>query len=470
VLLLWGINPDIMLCLYKSTIFLFLLSPLVVDAQTDVSVRKRDFKSEKEGFKEAWDFIAAGDSYYQKGGIWYASAFAEYLKAIQYNSSNPELNYKAGVSALYSDNKEKSADFFLKALSAKPGLADDILVLTARALQYAGKYSEAIDKYNSYLASGITKSAENASRVKRFIEECRSALEITGNPVKIDIVNLGGNINTGSDDYSQIFTPDGKSMYFASRREVGKSGKPNDDTKYDENILISNADSGSWSFATSPGTSLNTEFSETPLYIDSAGSRLFIYAGYSNGGDIMMSIKKNGEWKTPQQPPYSINTNGSETSFCFSPSGNEIYFVTDNGKDNIGGKDICFITKISERKWSKPQNIGNKVNTQFDEESVRFSEKGDTLWFSSKGHNSIGGFDIFYSVKNSAGEWDNVKNCGYPVNTPWDELFYYPAIGEADTFYFVSNRSGGLGGLDIYKGKLTAPETGPVMPVPSLNK
>ena len=253
-----------MLCFYKSTIVLFLLSSLVVDAQTDVSVRKKDFKSEKEGFREAWDFIAAGDSYYQKGGIWYASAFNEYLKAIKYNSSNPELNYKAGVSALYSDNKEKSADFFLKALSAKPGLTDDILVLTARALQYAGKYSEAIDKYESYLTSNVTKADDNALRVKRFVEECRSALEITGNPLKIDIVNLGGNINSGSDDYSEIFTPDGKSMYFASRREVGKSGKPNDDTKYDENILISNAESGSWSISNIPRHGFNNGVLRNP--------------------------------------------------------------------------------------------------------------------------------------------------------------------------------------------------------------
>jgi hypothetical protein len=457
-------------CFYRSTIILFLLSSLVVDAQIDVSVRKRDFKSEKEGFKEAWDCIANGDSYYKKGGIWYASAYEEYLKAFKYNNSNPELNYKAGVSALYSDNKEKAADLFLIALTAKPDLTDDLLVLTARALQYAGKYTEAIEKYDSYLSSSNTKANENIMRVKRFIEECRSALEITKNPLRIEIVNLGANINSISDDYSEILTPDGKYMYYASRRGLEKSGKPNEDTKFDENILISSADSGSWSIATPPGKNLITGFCETPLYIDSAGNRLFIYAGYANGGDIMMSVKKKGEWKTPVEPPYPINTSGSETSFCLSLSGNEIYFISDNGKDNIGGKDICFIKKISERKWSKPQNIGDKVNTIFDEESVRLSEKGDTLWFSSKGHNSIGGFDIFYSVKNSAGEWDNVKNAGYPVNTPWDELFYYPALGEAHTFYFVSNRSGGMGGLDIYKGKFTAPETVTGTTIPSPEK
>ena len=89
---------------------------------------------------------------------------------------------------------------------------------------------------------------------------------------------------------------------------------------------------------------------------------------------------------------------------------------------------------------------------------MRFSNTGDTLWFSSKGHNSIGGFDIFYTVKNKIGEWDTVKNFGYPVNTPWDEIFYYPSRTDDSTFYFVSNRSRGIGGLDIYRGRILPPE------------
>ena len=103
-------------------------------------------------------------------------------------------------------------------------------------------------------------------------------------------------------------------------------------------------------------------------------------------------------------------------------------------------------------------NAGSIINTIYDEESVRFSRTGDTLWFSSRGHNSIGGFDIFYSIKNKSGAWDTVKNLGYPVNTPWDELFYHPSPVDDSSFYFVSNRSGGLGGSDIYHGQILPPK------------
>ena len=125
-----------------------LLSSLALEAQTDVSIRKKDFKTGKAGFNEAWKHISDGDVFYSEKGIWYNNAFDEYLKSIVYNSANPELNYKIGVSALFSDKKEEAAGFFLKALELNPDVTDDILLLTGRALQYTGRYSEALDTLN----------------------------------------------------------------------------------------------------------------------------------------------------------------------------------------------------------------------------------------------------------------------------------------------------------------------------------
>ncbi|TAL61786.1 MAG: hypothetical protein EPN88_14355, partial [Bacteroidetes bacterium] len=440
-------------------IAVILLFSSVLEAQTDVSVRRKDFKAGKSGFDVAWKHIKDGDSYYTEKGVWYNFAFDEYLKAIVYNSSDAELNYKTGASALFSDKKEEAAGFLLKAYELKNDVAEDILFLTGRALQYAGRFSEAIEKFNVYLTSHVKKSKENIIMAKRCIEECNSALIITKDTMRIAINNMGANINSNSDEYSEILSADGKTLYFASRRELPNSGSRYNDTKFDENIFLSQRNNKTWTLAQTAGKDLVTKFCETPLYINPANDRLYIYAGYEKGGDIKVSVKnKKGDWKAPETIPFGINSKGSETSFTFAPSGNEIYFVTDNGKDNIGGKDIYFIKKLSDRKWSKPQNAGPVINSIYDEESVRFSKKGDTLWFSSKGHNSIGGFDIFYSVKNKIGAWDSVKNYGYPVNTPWDELFYFPAPDADSSFYFVSNRSGGFGGLDIYQSRILPPK------------
>lgn len=441
-----------------TVIVVLFLSSIVLEGQTDISVRRKDFIVGKAGSKEAWKHIVDGDSYYISKGIFYNNAFDEYLKAIVYNNSNAELNYKTGVSALFSDNKEEAAGFLMKALELKSSVTDDILLLTGRALQYSGRFTDAIEKLNGYLNLPKKKPEENIVLANKYIEECNFALIITKDTLKISINNLGTNINSGSDDYSELFSADGKTMFFASRRQLPKSSNYYPDTKFDENIYVSRKTNDTLGLPTIAGKYLLTKYCETPLYINSTGDNLYIYAGYENGGDVKMSVNKKGEWKTPEPIPYEINSGGSETSFTFSPSGNEIYYVTDNGKDKIGGKDIYFIKKINERKWSKPQNAGSVINSAYDEESVRFSKTGDTLWFSSKGHNSIGGFDIFYSVKNEAGAWDTVRNYGYPVNTPWDELFYYPSPVDDSAFYFVSNRSGGFGGLDIYSGRILPPD------------
>lgn len=439
-------------------IIICLMLSSVLEAQMDISIRRKDFNIDKEGFSEAWKHVVAGDSYFNEGGIWYGSAFDEYLQAIVYNNSNPELNYKTGASALFSDRKEEAAAFLLKAFDLNSTVAEDILVLTGQALQFSGRYAEAIDKYNEYLNSPEKKLKKFISLARKSLEECNSAIILTKDTLRIGIDNMGVNINSSADDYSEVFSYDGETIYFGSRREIPESGKRYLDTKFDENIFSSVMVNGSWGMAEVVRKDITTKLCESPLFINSSNDILYVYAGYENGGDIMMSVNKKGYWRHPETVPFNINSKRSETSFTFSPSGNEIYFVTDNGKDNIGGKDIYFIKKINDRKWSKPQNAGPAINTVFDEESVRFSNSGDTLWFSSKGHNSIGGFDIFYSIKKQDGEWDYARNFGYPVNTPWDELFYHPSMINDSLFYFVSNRSGGLGGLDIYQGRILAPE------------
>jgi outer membrane protein OmpA-like peptidoglycan-associated protein len=442
--------------LYLS-LSVFLLSYSALEAQTDVSIGRKAFKTNKPGFSEAWEHVKSGDTYFKEKGIWYNDACNEYLQALVYNNSNAELNYKAGVAALFSDKKEDAAGFLMKAYELKKDVAGDVLLLTGRALQYAGKFQDAIAKFTAYLSSPDKKSQKDIIAARKYIQECNSAIEITKDTLRVSIENPGPAINSPDDDYSEILTKDGHTMYFASRRQISQSGKRHPDSKFDENILVSHLNNGSWTPANQAGSNLCTKYCESPLYISPGNDILYIYTGYSGKGDIKMSVNKKGIWKSPVSIPFDINTKNSETSFAISPSGNEIYFVSDKSKENIGGKDIYFIKKMSARKWSKPRNAGTVINTIYDEESVRFSRTGDTLWFSSKGHNSMGGFDIFYSARNKNGSWDTVRNAGYPINTPWDELFYTPSPVDDSSFYFVSNRTGGLGGADIYFGKILPP-------------
>jgi outer membrane protein OmpA-like peptidoglycan-associated protein len=427
-------------------------------AQTEVAVRKKDFKKENTGFKEAWKHVEAGNDYYDKGGVWFSRAYEEYLKAIEYNKVDPALNFKAGVAALFSDHKQEAIRFFRVVMESRPDIVPESYFYTARALQYDGNFPEAIEKYNRFLGSSAKIKPEIRDMAKKYIEECNSALLITGDTARVTITNMGSGINSNADEYSELVTADGKTMYFASRREVSNSSTYHDDTKFDENILFSTVINGEWGMAIAAGKGLSTGYCEAPLHINGTGEELYIYAGYENGGDIMVARNRKGKWQAPVPVSFKINSRGLETSMTFSPDGNETWFVSGKRDNGSGGKDIYFIRRIDERKWSKPSNAGTAINTPYDEESVRFSALGDTLWFSSKGHNSIGGFDIFYSVRDSSGAWGKARNIGYPVNTQWDELFYFPDPAADSSFYFASNRPGTMGGLDIFHGKLLPAE------------
>jgi outer membrane protein OmpA-like peptidoglycan-associated protein/tetratricopeptide (TPR) repeat protein len=455
--------------LYALAVIILLCSSHL-NAQTDVKISKKDFKNDKTGFEAAWQHVIDGDIYFKEGGTWYGNAYGEYLKAIIYNSVNPELNYKTGVAALYSDNKEKAIGFFQKVLEEKSDLTTDLLYFTGHALQYAGKYDEAVEKLNSYLKSAGKKDEELVKYAKKYLEECEAAQTVTRDTLRVEIKNLGSGINSNADEYAELLSTDGKTIFFASRRQLSKSSTEYEDAKFDENIFFSTIVNLGWGMPVSIGKNLTSKYCETPLYLDPAGEELYIYAGYENGGDIRVSMNKRGEWKKPEPVSFNINSSGTETSMTFSPSGQEIWFVSDHGKEGLGGKDLYFIKKLDEKKWSKPVNAGPMINSPYDEESVRFSEKGDTLWFGSKGHTSIGGFDIFYSVKDLTGTWCKAVNFGYPVNTPWDELFFFPKRVADSSFYFASNRPESMGGLDIFKGSFVLPEpviVPVVVPVPS---
>lgn len=450
--------------------FLMVISVLIlitgsVNAQSDVTVKKSEFKTIDDGFKVAWKHIDEGDKFYSEGGIFFAKALEEYIMANSYNNANPELNYKIGASMLFSDRKEKAAPYLLKALELKNDVAADALLLAGLALMYSGEFDTATEKLNVYLDSEHRKSEENILKARKIIDECASAKEITGDTLGIMIENLGSAVNSDADDYSEVFSSDGLKIYFASRKGL-QPGSRNfyPDTKFDENIYVSEFAGGNWSVPLLAGPKITSKLCETPLFISRSGEVLYIYTGYKGNGDLQVSEMKKGAWGPPSPESFGINSSYSETSFCISPGGDEIAFVSDRPKKGQGGKDIYIIKKLNSRKWSKPENIGPAVNTPYDEESVSYSFSGDTLWFSSTGHNTMGGFDIFFSVKDSSGTWGEAINAGYPLNTVWDELFYRHSPVDDSLFYFVSDRPGSYGGLDIFAGRILPPPPPPSAP------
>ena len=178
------------------------------------------------------------------------------------------------------------------------------------------------------------------------------------------------------------------------------------------------------------------------------GKTLLIYQNNGSIGNIYYSELKNDRWGDLIKFPAPINSMANETHASFSMDGNTIFFSSDR-MGGFGGKDLYKVTKLPSGEWGTVVNLGPGINTKYDEESPYIHPNGKTLYFSSEGHKSMGGFDIFAAQLDSSGIWNNVTNIGYPINTPFDDLFFAPTIDE-QRVYYASKRNDGFGGSDLY--------------------
>jgi outer membrane protein OmpA-like peptidoglycan-associated protein len=120
------------------------------------------------------------------------------------------------------------------------------------------------------------------------------------------------------------------------------------------------------------------------------------------------------------------------------------------------------MSKVNDKgKWESAVNVGPVLNTEYDEEAVFMLPDGKTMYFSSKGHNSSGGYDIFKTTLNN-GVWSKPENLGYPVNSPDNDVFFQLAANGVHAYYSTAN-NGGYGGQDIYRITLLGPEKQPAM-------
>lgn len=127
----------------------------------------------------------------------------------------------------------------------------------------------------------------------------------------------------------------------------------------------------------------------------------------------------------------------------------DIYYSS-YGTDGKNGRDIYKISKLPNFTWGQPVNLGPNINTPYDEDFPYITPDGKTLYFSSKGHNSMGGYDVFKSELGPSGEWNKPQNLDFAVNTPDDDI-QYVTDSESDFAYFSSKRNSADGKIIVFK-------------------
>ncbi|RMG79078.1 MAG: hypothetical protein D6707_08915 [Bacteroidetes bacterium] len=319
-----------------------------------------------------------------------------------------------------------------------------------RAYHLNYQFDKAIENYEKALdyVEGFGYEHDFEQEILRQIEMAQNAKELTKKEVKASVINMGEKVNSEYPDYKPVISADESVLIFTSRKP-GSTGNEKDITgRYYEDIYVTRRDEfGNWTDPVNISDKINTDLDEASVGLSPDGNQLFIYKGKKKGGDIYVSKFNGKEWSEPQMLSSNINTKRWETDACLSADGKKIFFAS-NRKGGYGERDIYVSEKISENEWSEPKNLGPVINTPFDEISPFLRADGKVLYFCSKGHNSMGGFDIFMSEFKD-GTWSTPVNIGHPINTTSDDV-HFNVIASGRRGYYASARKEGYGEHDIY--------------------
>ncbi len=441
---------------YLSLVAGFLLSFLAFSiqaqnqAEVDTPFNKQTIP-DKFQLRAALEAIKEGDYYLDGFRPNYDAALTAYEKAQEINPNNIDLNLKLGLCYLKSPTKDhiNCLPFYEKALQLDPTVERYIAYYLGETYHRNRQWLKAIEYYEKDLK--VLEDPEAIAITNKRIEECRNGIELSKRPVNIKIENLGKTVNSEFDEYGVVITADDSTMYFTSRRANTVGGIQDEDGKYYEDIYVSTKVGDEWTLPINMGTPINSKNNDAVAGISPNGNLMIIY----READLFYCKKdeETGRWTSPKAFPKQINTKYMEASAAFSVTGDTLYFTSDREDLSMGGLDIFYSIKTSEEgkenKWSDPINLGSTINTPYYEEGIFIHPEGHTLYFSSTGHNTMGGYDIF-KCELENGKWGIPQNIGLPMNTPEDEL--YLSLSRSGRYgYYSSANKKDLTGEDIYR-------------------
>ncbi len=381
----------------------------------------------------------------------FEGALDEYLLLIKKEPGNDKYNYRLGVCYLNTDIDKTKAITFLEKIQEK-STEPDSKYLLARAYQYSYRFDEALRLFEKYKQEG-KGSSENMKDAEHQVQYCINAKELMKFPLNVSFENLGKNVNSEYPDYFPFIPADESFLIFNSKRpEAGTYQNP--DGSWEANIYFSKVKDGQYAKAKPMGRIINsTQGDEEAVGLSSSGDYLLLYYdNFQGSGDIYISkADKARNFKEPILLDEQINSvRGQEISASISTDGNAIFFASTR-PGGFGGSDIYVCRRLPSGSWSPAQNLGEDVNTPENEDFPNISPDGNMLFFSSMGHTSMGGYDIFVAKwDEESKKFSGVKNVGFPINTPEDDMNF--RVSSSGKYGYISARKkDGFGDLDIYR-------------------
>ena len=336
-----------------------------------------------------------------KVGVCYLNIDGEKEKSIPYlETASRHVSYSANSTKFNELTAPLDAYFFLAKAYMVNDRVDDAMA-TLERLNNLARNEEAKGKL------------ENVGYINQLIQECKQAIILKEEPIDFKKQILGGSFTDGAININPAVSADGNSIVYTERRGMINV------------IMYSKKIRGIWQNPIDITTALNAGDDCTTCALNADGTELYLYKNDNYDGNIYCSKLVGETWSPIQKLNRNINTKYYESHASISADGNRLYF-TSNREGGFGGLDIYVSTKDNNNDWGEAVNLGNAINTPYNEDAPFITQNDSILFFSSEGHTSMGGYDIFRSSILSGNTWKSPVNIGYPINSTDDDRFYQP--------------------------------------------
>ncbi len=375
-----------------------------------------------------------------------ARHFDELLRV---DSLHYEYNIFAGLSYLNSNiDPSRAIVHFKRAL--KNSKADPYMhFYLGQAYMLNYQFDEAIESFNDFLQTGV-KADKSSFSPQRYIEMCENAKTLISLRNEVTIENVGCGVNSPYPDYNAYVSGDENTLYFTSRQPQNTGGVADDGFKMPD-VYCAERVNGKWTNAKKLQSPVNSALVEEVVGATSDGNTLLLYYNNDKGfDDIFVTQKDKKAYSRPEMLSLTVNSEQGEEAAMISPDGNWIFFSSDR-PGGFGGYDIYFARKLPNGEWSNAKNAGANINTEYNDNFPYLAPDGETFYFSSQGHNSMGGYDLFRSTWSAAEQFFAIpENLAFPINTPGDNKTI--SVTESGRYAYIADfRANSTGEVDIYK-------------------
>ena len=400
----------------------------------------------------------------------YDDALPMYEELAKAYPTNVKSNYRAGICHFYTAYKLRSLSYMLAAeKNWGTDTISEVYYYLGAGYQMQNNFEKAIFYY-SKLKSTIKADKfgnKGAADVDRYIDQCNLGKEYFKKPTPVRLTNAGPSINTKDPEYAPVISADESKIIFTSKRESGTGKSKAPDGYYYEDIYIADRLNQGWQAAAGLGASetskkkpwfyifydraksigdaINSKDHDASISLSPDGKKLFIY----RSSQIYMSEFDGTKWGKPVKLNDNINEKRSYQPSCSMTADEKLLYIISDREGGYGGKDIYVSNKQSDGSWGPCVNLGEDINTDLDEDGPFITPDGKSLYFSSQGHEGIGGYDVYRSDMLGDGKWSKPENLGYPTNTGADDIFFVMNAKQTRA-YLASIKEDTYGDYDIY--------------------